>query len=247
MVTHSARSHPKGKNSGLDAESKAFWLHRKPLSVFECLDSNSDAFLELSYGSSSSSPLSPLSKRSVSPDLPDEIGENSIDSIVWPKRRKDCAWMAGKVSFAKEHEKSTAASGKRKEVDSSIFRDEIVGYGVHPPAASSSRKECRGKHVQRRKKSSRKRNGRTTSGSPQDATLVGAKPKAIRKPLRDITNSLHKDTNTNETPSESPSFVPRRAIPESWHRAIRSLLTQGREMPFPFGEALIMDTSQIQE
>ncbi|KAL5478718.1 hypothetical protein ACEPAI_1995 [Sanghuangporus weigelae] len=247
MVTHSTRSRPKSKNSGLDAEPKAFWPHRKPMPVLECLDSNSDIFPELSYGSSPSNPLSPLSKRSVSPDLPGEIEGNSIDSIVWPKRRKHCAWMAGKVSFVKEHEKSTAARGKRKEVDSSVFRDEIVGYGVHPPTASSSRKECRGKHGQRRTRSSKTRNGRTTSASPQDTTLVDTKPKANRKPLRDITNSLDKDGNANETPSTSPSFVPRRTIPESWHRAIRSLLTQGREMPFPFGEALIMDTSQIQE
>ncbi|KAL5525026.1 hypothetical protein ACEPAF_8895 [Sanghuangporus sanghuang] len=243
MVTHPTRSRPKGKNSGLDTESKALWPHRKSVPVLECLDSNSDISPELSYGSSPSSPLSPLSKRCVYPDLPDEIEENSIDSIVWPKRRKDCAWMAGKVSFMKEQ----AARRKRREVDSSVFRDEIVGYGVHPPAASSSHKECRGKHGQRRTKSSKKINGRTTSASSQDTTLVGTKPKANRKPLRDITSSFDKCRNANETPSASPSFVPRRTIPESWHRAIRSLLTQGREMPFPFGEALIMDTSQIQE
>lgn len=220
MVPIPAWSRPHGKKSGLDEVS------------WPSLDEASSA-PSIPRHSCSHTPSSPDSLRYSSPLLSDEgdyDSRDTRDTIDWPSKREDCEWMAGKVTQLDQGGRMKPAAarwrGKHRELESTMYRNEVVGYGKHPTPPSSRPSGS----VQSRKKRSKlkkKRNDSALGGIRKDA----ASSSSTRVPLRDITGLI--DNGTAEGKSSAlASLSSGQDTTTDWEQTLRDLLARTRDGSF---------------
>lgn len=157
------------------------------------------------------------SSRTMSTSSSSASKELDINSIRWPSRREDCAWMSGKVAISKRGgRRGTASSGASRSYKDTLSSASSIG-SVNTPS-----KPWIAKHLGTQ---GSRRMSTATSTSPSSAisesTLV---PTRVRQPLDSITNAQSSSAGASSSPNR-----PTCTIPATWRRALSNLVLQAEK------------------